>query len=115
LPLAEFAYNNTFHASTRQMPFYANYGHHLKLDLLDPSKTDNPTAEDFAIRLLQFQDTMKPQLQEAQDRYKTFVDKSRKEQPSLQVGNKVWLLPHNIKTAWSCDKLDCRRIGPFPI
>jgi hypothetical protein len=58
LPLAEFAYNNTIHASTQHTPFYANYGHHPKLDLLDPSKIDNPTAEDFATRLLQLQDAM---------------------------------------------------------
>jgi hypothetical protein len=74
------------------MPFYANYGHHPKLDLLDLSKTNNPAAEDFAIQLLQLQGTIKLQLQEAQDRYKASTDKFRKEQPSLQVGDKVCLL-----------------------
>jgi hypothetical protein len=58
---------------------------------------------------------MKLQLQEIQDRYKTFVNESKKEQPSLQVGNKVWLLRRNIKTTQPCDKLDYWRIGPFPI
>jgi hypothetical protein len=79
LPLAEFAYNNMICASTQQTPFYANYGHYPKLDLLDPSKTDNPASEDFATRLLQLQDATKLQLQEAQDRYKASVDESRKE------------------------------------
>jgi hypothetical protein len=115
LTLVEFAYNNTIHASTQQTLFYANYGHHPKLDLLDPSKTDNPATEDFAIRVLQLQDAMKLQLQKAQDRYKASADESRKEQPSLQVGDKVWLLRHNIKTTWLYDKLDYWRIGPFPI
>jgi transposase InsO family protein len=92
LPLAEFAYNNTIHASTQQTPFYANYGHHPKLDLLDPSKANNPAAADFATRLLQFQDAIQFQLQEAQDRYKASVDESRKEHPLLQVDDKVWLL-----------------------
>jgi hypothetical protein len=41
LLLVEFAYNNTIHASMWKIPFYANYGHHSKLDLLDPFKTDN--------------------------------------------------------------------------
>jgi hypothetical protein len=95
--------------------FYANYGRHPKLDLLDPSKIDNPTVEDFATRLLQFQDTMKLQLQEAQDSYKASANKSRKEQPSLEVGDKVWFLQCNIKTNRPCNKLDYRRIGPFPI
>ena len=30
LPLAEFAYNNTEHSSTKQTPFFSNYGHHLR-------------------------------------------------------------------------------------
>ena len=47
-----------------QTSLYANYGHHPKLDLLDPSKIDNPAVEDFATRLLQLQDAMKLQLQE---------------------------------------------------
>jgi hypothetical protein len=74
LPLTEFAYNNTIHALTQQMPFYANCGHHPKLDLLDPSKADNPIAANFATQLLQLQDAMKLQLQEAQDRYKASAD-----------------------------------------
>jgi hypothetical protein len=59
LPLAEFAYNNTIHASMQQIPFYGNYGHHPKLD---PSKADNPATVDFATQLLQLQDAMKLQL-----------------------------------------------------
>jgi hypothetical protein len=92
LPLAEFTYNNTIHALTQQTSFYANYSHHPKLDLLNPSKVDNLAAADFAAQLLQLQDTIKLQFQEVQDHYKASVDKSRKENPLLQVGNKVWLL-----------------------
>jgi hypothetical protein len=28
LPVAEFAYNNSYHSSTKSTPFYANYGYH---------------------------------------------------------------------------------------
>jgi hypothetical protein len=83
LPLAEFTYNNTIHASTQQTPFYTNNGHHPKLDLLDLSKIDNPAAEGFATQLFQFQDAMKLQLQEAQDHYKASIDAPRKEQSLL--------------------------------
>ena len=58
---------------------------------------------------------MQFQLQEAQDRYKAFIDESQKEHPLLQVGDKVWLLWCNIKTTWPYDKLDYQRIEPFPI
>ena len=50
-----------------------------------------------------------------QDRYKAFTDKSRKKQPLLQVGDKVWLLQYNIKTNWPCNNLDYQRIGQNPI
>ena len=58
---------------------------------------------------------MKLSLQEAQDRYKASVDKSKKEQSLLQVGDKIWLLRCNIKTTQPYDKLDYGKIGPFPI
>jgi hypothetical protein len=62
------------------------------LDLLDPSKANNPTATNFATQLLQLQDAIQFQLQEAQDRYKASVDQSWKEHPLLQVGDRIWLL-----------------------
>jgi hypothetical protein len=58
---------------------------------------------------------MKLQLQEAHDHYKASADESEKEQPSLQVGDKVWLVRHNIKTTRPCNKLDYHRVRSFPI
>ena len=115
LPLAEFAYNNTLHASTQQTPFYANYGYHPKLDLLSTSRHNNPTAEEFTKHLSQLQATLKLQLQTAQASYKTSADEFRKKSPTFQVGDKVWPLRRNIKTNRPCDKLDYRRLGPFSI
>ena len=115
LLLAEFAYNNTTHASTQQTPFYSNYGHHPKLDMLQPSRSENPAVEEFATRMAELQATMKSHLEKAQKRYKVAADALRKEQPSFQVGDKVWLLRRNIKTNRPCDKLDYRRLGPFTI
>jgi hypothetical protein len=115
LPLAEFAYNNSIHASSQQTPFFANYGYHPKLDLLGTSKDENPAAEDFAKHLMEIQTTLKLQLQVAQDSYKASADKFRKNAPAFQNGDKVWLLRRNIKTTRPCDKLDYRRLGPFCI
>jgi hypothetical protein len=98
LPLAEFAYNNSIHASTQQTPFYANYGYHPKLDLWASTGEKNPAAEDLAKHLSEIQATLKMQLQQAQDQYKTSADRLRKESPAFHVGDKVWLLRRNIKT-----------------
>lgn len=38
LPLAEFAYNNSVHATTNCTPFFANYGRHPRIDVTIPGK-----------------------------------------------------------------------------
>ena len=92
LPFAEFAYNNTLHASTQQTPFFANYGYHPKLDMLNPVANNNPAAEGFAKQLSELQATLRLQLQIAQESYKASTDKFRNEAPTFKIGDKVWLL-----------------------
>jgi hypothetical protein len=58
---------------------------------------------------------MKLQLQVVQNHYKASVDEYRRKKPSLQVGDKLWLLQRNIKANWPWNKLGYRRIGPYPI
>ena len=79
LPLAEFVYNNTIQDSTKQMPFFANYGHHPRFNQFQLSTSKNPTTEDLATRLLEIQKNMKIKLLEAQERQKQNADKSRKQ------------------------------------
>lgn len=57
------------------MPFYPNYGYHPKFGLLNFFKGDNCALEDFATQLSQLQTTMKFQLQEAEDYFKTSANK----------------------------------------
>ena len=87
LPLAEFAYNNTLHASTQKTPFFSNYGYHPKLDLLSSSTNNNSAAKGFMTQLSELQTTLTLQLQTAQESYKEAADKFR-------------------KSKWPCDKLD---------
>ena len=115
LPLAEFAYNNSRHASTQETPFYINYGHHPKIDMLLVWRGESPAAEDFAKQMEELHTTMKMHLEQAQLCYKEIANVKRKKHPSFQVGDKVWLLHRNIKTNRPCDKLDYWRIGPFRI
>ncbi len=55
LSQAEFAYNNTTHASTGISPFFANYGFHPRFSLEIPGDSVNPLAEERATRLGQVQ------------------------------------------------------------
>ena len=115
LPLAEFAYNNSTHASTQETPFYINYGHHPKIGMLPAWRRESLVAKDFAKQLEELHTTMKMHLEQAQSCYKEIADVKRKKHPSFQVGDKVWLLRLNIKTNRPCDKLGYWRIGPFRI
>jgi hypothetical protein len=47
LPIAEFAYNNTVHASTKQTPFFANLDYHPKFSITIPCmfKNNIPLAD----------------------------------------------------------------------
>jgi hypothetical protein len=55
LSQAEFAYNNTTHASIDINSFFANYGFHPRFSLEIPWDSVNPSAEERATRLGQVQ------------------------------------------------------------
>ena len=59
--------------------------------MLQPPGFENLRPEEFATRMAELQATIKSHLEGAQERYKVTADALRKEQPSFQVGNKVWL------------------------
>jgi len=46
---------------------------------------------------------------------KEYYDLHRKRDPNLRSGDKVWLVPQNIKTTRPSNKLDYKKIGPFKI
>ena len=115
LPLAEFAYNNSYHTSTKQTPFFANFGFHPRFSITPSASLPCPSASDHAMLLKDVQKQLLAELQSAQERYKHFADQKRKSMPNLIPGDYVWLLRKNIKTNRPSDKLDYKRLGPFKI
>ncbi|KAL1942197.1 hypothetical protein VTO73DRAFT_6261 [Trametes versicolor] len=115
LPLAEFAFNNAINLSTNQTPFYANYGFHPSFEprLADPISM--PGAADLATRLARLHDELRAELKNAQERQARNYNRRVSDAPTYQPGDLVWLLRRNIKTTRPSDKLDHRRLGPFPI
>ena len=115
LPLAEFAYNNASHASTKMSPFYANYGYHPRATVKPIVDSVNPTAETFISRITSAHSELVKNLTEAQATYKANYDTHVKEAPDFSVGDLVWLSRKNITTTRPSTKLDFRRLGPFKI
>ena len=64
LTLAEFAYNNSTCASTQETPFYINYEHHPKIDMMPAWRGEKPAAKDFAKQMKKLHTIMKMHLEQ---------------------------------------------------
>ena len=115
LPLAEFAYNNSLHASTGVTPFFANYGLHPRFNISLPTTSMNPSAEGRARVLKELHHDLSLELSLAGERYKKQADRHRSATPKFSVGDMVWLLRRHISTTRPCAKLDYKKLGPFRI
>ena len=116
LPLAEFAYNNSLHSSTKMSPFFANYGFHPRCDFTTPTRSVVPRAE---FRARSFKDVLDFLVLEALEMSRLNMaeqaNKSRLPPPVFTVGQLVWLNAKNIRTVQPCKKLGPKKLGPFKI
>lgn len=115
LPLAEFAFNNAENSSTKQTPFFANLTYHPTFEPLISERSTIPAAHDLAHRLDHIHAELRAELKHAQELQSRYYNRHVQSSPSYQPDQLVWLLHRNIKTTRPSDKLDHRRLGPFPI
>ncbi|MBW0534810.1 hypothetical protein O181_074525 [Austropuccinia psidii MF-1] len=113
LPLAEFAYNNSDHSSTKESPFFTVYGRDPHFDSVNISQ-DSP-AGNLSPKIQSVQQDVKGELEVGINRFKRYVDKSRASPPVFNPGDMVWLSSKNIKSTRPTKKLSERWLGPFPI
>lgn len=116
LPMAQFAYNSARNETTGMTPFYANYGYEPTAYRQPRKKVAN--AEE-ALMLAKNMTALHMQLakdiQFRNQRMIKYANKKRITGPSLQKGDKVYLLRKNIKTKRPSNKLDFKKLGPFEI
>ncbi len=117
LTTAEFCYNNTVSSTTKQTPFFANYGYHPNNDIAHSKQDTKPAPEiqDYVKRLAELQDKLRNEIRYAQETQSEQANKKRSLDPSLKPGDKVWLQNRNTKTTRPSRKLDYKRLGPFTI
>jgi hypothetical protein len=121
LPLAQFAYNNSMHASTRLTPFQVMCGMDPRMQSVLP-KLEKSTpqrilpsekaADSFATHIEEIRVRLRKNLLEAQERQSRYAKGKPME---FKVGDKVWLSTKHIKTTRISKKLDYKRIGPYTV
>ncbi|GJV37840.1 putative reverse transcriptase domain-containing protein [Tanacetum coccineum] len=118
LPLVEFSYNNSYHASIKAAPFKALYGRKCRspvcwtevgeAQILGPELIQETTEKIIQI---------KQRMQAARDRQKSYADLKRKPM-EFQVGDKVMLKVSPWKGVvrfGKRGKLNPRYVGPFKV
>ncbi|MBW0504933.1 hypothetical protein O181_044648 [Austropuccinia psidii MF-1] len=113
LPLAEFAYNNAGHSSTKESPCFIIYGKNTRFDSIHISQ-ESPAGK-LSTKLQSVWKVVKEELESTIRRFKKYADRNWTIPPDFQTWDKVWLASKNINTTRPTKKLSERCLGPFEV
>jgi len=118
LGMAEFAYNNKAHSSTRMSPFKANYGQDPRMAFEGRKKGKYEGAERFVTKMKEIQEGAKAALGKAQEEIKKYADRKRAEVDDYKVGDLVLLSTKDLKyqmVGRRTEKLTERFVRPYKV
>ncbi|GJT01365.1 putative reverse transcriptase domain-containing protein [Tanacetum coccineum] len=118
LPLVEFSYNNSYHASIKAAPFEALYGRKCRspvcwAEVVEVQLTGPEMVQETTDKIV----LIKHRMQAARDRQKSYADLKRKPM-EFQIGDKVMLKVSPWKGVvrfGKRGKLNPRYVGPFKV
>ncbi|GJS69080.1 putative reverse transcriptase domain-containing protein [Tanacetum coccineum] len=118
LPLAEFSYNNSYHASIKAAPYEALYGQKCRspvcwAEVGEAQLTGLELIQETTEKIV----LIKQRIQVAQDRQKSYADLKQKPM-ELEVGDRVMLKVSPWKGVVRFSKrgkLNSRYVGPFKV
>jgi len=115
LPLAEFAYNNSVHASTRMTPFWAMYHRNPEMQFKAPkaSHLKSGNQADATLEgLAEMHRTFPENILQAQQRQMKYACGK---EIKFDIGDKVWLLTKHFRTTRPGKKLNFKRAVPHTV
>ena len=115
IPLAEFAYNNRVHASTRLTPFQMDNGQNPRMGIEPQRHSQVEATQLFVDRMKKISEETQSALRQAASDMSRHYNVKHSRPLTFKVGDKVWLDSRNIKTVRPMKKLDDRWFGPFKI
>ena len=118
LGIAEFAYNNKVHSSTKTLPFRVNYRQDPRMGFEMRKKGKYEGAEKFVTKIKEIQEKVKVALGKVQEEMKKYADRKRAEVDEYKVGDLVMLSTKDLKyqmTGRRTEKLTERFVGPYKI
>ncbi|GJV68828.1 putative reverse transcriptase domain-containing protein [Tanacetum coccineum] len=118
LPLAEFSYNNSYHASIKAVPYEVLYGRKCRspvcwAEVGEAQLTGPELIQETTEKII----LIKQRMQAAQDRKKRYADRKQKPMES-EVGDRVMLKVSPWKGVirfGKRGKLNSRYVGPFKV
>jgi len=118
LGMAEFAYNNKIHATTKILPFKVNYGQDPRMGFEGRRKGKYEVAGKFVEKMRKIQEEAKAALGKAQEKMKKFADRKQGKGEEYRVGDLVLLSTKDLK--WQMkgrrsEKLTEHFVGPYKV
>lgn len=117
LPVAEYAYHNSYHSALGCSPFYAMYGYNptMQREVEDDfNEGEVPAAKDRVDHLLCLRQTLEDRWRSVQEQATKFYDKKHTPM-KFQVGQLVMLSTKNLKLRRPSKKMSPKYAGPFRI
>ena len=116
LPLAEFAYNNSVHASSGMTPFQVVYGNDPVAVPSWEMPPESPTAlGEWSQNIAKGWPLLVRTLEKAKAAYKKYADRKRAPTPKWVAGDGAYLSTKNLRCTQASCKLAPRFVGPFKI